>query len=212
MKRVFISGTAPREVGKYLHESGYEVFTVSASPSMHCLISSHPDIFICSVGREPVFANTAEIGSEYPQNAAFCAAALDRYFIHNLNITAPRLLEIAERAGLKPVHVNQGYTKCSCAVVDGKSVITSDKGIARALIALGDVDVLEVNKGHILLPGYQYGFIGGASGRVGEEFVFCGDITVHSDFERIQDFVESRGVRLKWFDFPLTDVGSIIEE
>lgn len=167
---------------------------------------------MCTVGGKLIFAKEPEIGAEYPQNAVFCAVALDKYFVHNLNITAPGLLDTAKNAGLILVHVNQGYTKCSCAVVDGRSVITSDKGIARALLAIGDVDVLEVAEGHVLLPGYKYGFIGGASGRVGDEFVFCGDITKHPDFDRIRKFISNHGIRMKWFDFPLTDIGTIIEE
>ena len=118
----------------------------------------------------------------------------------------------AKAAGKIPVDVRQGYARCSSAVVDGRSVITADPGIAAALMKLGDVDVLTVEPGHVLLPGFDYGFIGGASGRVGDELIFSGDLSAHPDFRAIEAFADQRGVRLKCFpEFPLTDIGSIIE-
>jgi len=163
-------------------------------------------------GQTLVSARPGELGHDYPECAAFCALCLDRYFVHNLGITNPRLLAAAKAAGKTPVDVRQGYARCSCAAVDGRSVITADPGIAAALDALGDVDVLTVAPGHVLLPGFEYGFIGGASGRVGDELVFSGDLSAHPDFEAIEAFVTSRGVRLRYFpEFPLTDIGSIIE-
>jgi hypothetical protein len=69
--------------------------------------------------------------------------------------------------------VKQGYTKCSLVVVDEKSVITSDMGLAAALQRF-EIDVLLISQGHVALPGLQYGFLGGASGRAGDEILFNG--------------------------------------
>ncbi|MFR2966829.1 MAG: DUF6873 family GME fold protein [Anaerovoracaceae bacterium] len=61
--------------------------------------------------------------------------------------------------------------------------------------------------------GYKYGFLGGASGRIGDEIVFNGDLAAHSDYEEIKSFIQERGLRLVYFrQYPLTDIGSIIEE
>ena len=207
---IYISENAPRCVAEYLESRGYAVKTVAAGPAGGA-VAPHADLYMCRVGGRMIFAKDGEVGSEYPRNAAFCAVSLDRYFIHNMKITSPRLKAAAEMAGLEPVHVNQGYAKCSCAVVDGRSIITSDMGVWKAIEKLGDVDVLLISPGHIALPGHEYGFIGGACGNVGDELVFCGDITAHPDFERIREFAKARGVSLKWFDFPLTDIGTIID-
>ena len=73
------------------------------------------------------------------------------------------------------------------------------------------MDVLTVTAGHVVLPGYDTGFIGGASGRIGDTVYFNGDLTAHPDFESIVRFIEDRGLKVKWFeDWPLTDTGSII--
>ena len=70
-----------------------------------------------------------------------------------------------------------------------------------------------VVSGHVLLPGYDEGFIGGASGRVGDEVIFHGDLAAHPDFRGIVSFIESRGLRVKYFGgFALTDIGGIIEK
>ena len=43
--------------------------------------------------------------------------------------------------------------------------------------------------------------------------IFNGDITRHSDYARIRDFIESRGLDIVFFkEYRLTDIGSIIEE
>ena len=61
------------------------------------------------------------------------------------------------------------------------------------------------------LPGYDTGFLGGTSGRVGDEIVFNGDLSAHPDFEAIKDFIRSRGLQIKYFEsYPLRDIGSII--
>jgi len=76
-----------------------------------------------------------------------------------------------------------------------------------------DVEVLTVREGHVLLPGFDTGFIGGASGRVGDEIIFNGDLSAHPDFEKIRDFIQCRGLKVRYFPgLPLTDIGSIIEE
>lgn len=63
------------------------------------------------------------------------------------------------------VDVPQGYTRCCLLPVDDTSFITSDNGIAKALIAAG-ADVLTIEQGHIQLTGFNYGFIGGCAGHI----------------------------------------------
>ena len=214
MKRtVYFSAEEDGRLLTYLRSTGADVVCVEPTEEVYGAINTHPDIRMCAVTeRILVRARPSELGRVYPESAAFCALCLDRYFIHNLKITEPRLLDAAREAGKTLVDVKQGYARCSSAAVDGRSVITADPGIAAALEKLGDVDVLTVTPGHVLLPGFDHGFIGGASGRVGDELVFSGDLSAHPDFAAIGRFAEERGVRIRYFpEFPLTDIGSIIE-
>ena len=112
---------------------------------------------------------------------------------------------------LELINVKQGYTKCNCVVVDGHSIITSDQGIIGTLKKYPDIDVLPICQGFVSLDGFEYGFLGGASGRVGDEIIFNGDLSAHPDYDSIGRFIASRHLQLKFFpEYPLTDVGSIL--
>ena len=190
----------------------HDVKLVDRTAPVYDAVSCHPDIYYCRLPNGNVFSSEAgEIGESYPQNIGFNAVCLDKYFIHNLKYTNPRLMAYVKNLGLTPINVKQGYTKCSCVVVDGCSVITADNGIYSALSKLDDVNVLKVTEGHVNLPGFEYGFLGGASGRVGDTVYFSGDLTKHPDFNTIEEFIHNRKLDIKWFDFTLTDIGTIIE-
>ena len=109
------------------------------------------------------------------------------------------------------IDVRQGYTKCSTVVVDENSIITYDEGIVKACAPYRDLDVLQIAPGFVRLDGFDTGFIGGASGRVGNEIIFNGDLFSHPDFNSIVSFIEKRGLVCRWFaDYKLTDIGSIL--
>ena len=94
--------------------------------------------------------------------------------------------------------------------VDENAIITYDRGIAAKAVKAG-LEVLTIESGHVLLEGYETGFIGGASGRIGDEIVFNGDLRKHPDFRAITEFVEGRGLKVRYFPgHDLTDIGSII--
>ena len=99
-----------------------------------------------------------------------------------------------------------------CLPVDENSIITADQGILRACRRAG-LQCLEAGPGFVRLPGYPYGFLGGAAGRVGDSILFHGNLSAHPDGVRIRTFIEARGLQCVDFeDFPLTDIGSVIEE
>ena len=107
------------------------------------------------------------------------------------------------------IHIKQGYSNCSICQVDEESVITYDRGIAEALEKAG-LDVLLIETGYINLFEFNYGFIGGASGSIGNDIVFFGDIGKHPDGQRIKDFIEEKGKRaVSLGKDGLTDCGSI---
>ena len=123
----------------------------------------------------------------YPAHAIFNGCSTGKYFIHNLKYTAPGLLKAVKKEGQTELHVKQGYAKCSCVVVDEDSIITADRGIWKVAVNAG-MNVLLIENGQVILEGQPYGFLGGASGKVGNSIIFNGDITRHSDYEAIRDF------------------------
>lgn len=212
MENVFIAQSANKILIEYIKTLNANVSLVPRSPLVYSEISDHPDIFMCRFDDgEMLFAKEHELGFSYPYNIAFNAVCLGNYFIHNLEFTNPRLMQKVREKGLKPIDVKQGYTKCNICIVDSSSVITSDPSIISALKDIDDIDVLGIRSGHVKLEGFEYGFLGGASGKIGNDIIFNGDVSLHPDFENIKNFIESKNCRIKYFtEYPLTDIGSII--
>lgn len=92
---------------------------------------------------------------EYPYNIAYNAVKLKDYFFHKLEHTEPKILE---SINCDRIDVKQGYTRCATMVITEQAVITEDVGLAQRYKDYG-FDVLVIDKGHIVLPGYNYGFL-----------------------------------------------------
>lgn len=215
MNKTYISKDANVRLKEYLAECGRDIEFISSEGIVPKGISGHPDVFLCKIGcrdNSPLFfASRNDLGMEYPYDSSYNAACTGKYFIHNFSCTAPALLHAARELGMIMIDVPQGYAKCSTAIVDEDSIITYDRGIAGACSSYPSLDVLLISPGNIRLDGYRTGFIGGCSGRIGDTFIFNGDVSQHPDFALMIDFVESKGLTAKWFpEYQLTDIGSIL--
>lgn len=209
MKTIYLSETAHPLLQEYLAAEGYTLHIIEKSEITYDPVCSHPDIFMCSMGpgKQVFFGCPEKIGPKYPGNIIYNAACTGKYFIHNLKHTDPALLEAVK--DLEKVHVSQGYTKCNTLIVDENSIITSDGGIYNSCYS--KLDVLLISPGHISLENFPYGFIGGASGRIGDTIIFNGNLEDHPDCKAITEFIRSRGLDIKYFkEYPLKDIGSII--
>ena len=242
MKQVYLSKLAGKPLIEYLEKNGYKIrfvgpsglSSVQTEPPVDDRISTHPDIYMCQLGlweNAGLFIGDSDkLGRRYPDNIIYNGVCTSDFFIHSAPHTSPDLVMavMTWRAGLcccendlAFINVKQGYTRCSCLPVDDRSFITSDRGIARAL-SLCDCDVLLIEPGHISLPGYNYGFIGGCGGAVFEcsssegrfrqkAIVFNGDLSAHPDFKKICSFISRRNIKPVYFDsYPLEDIGSIL--
>ncbi len=142
----------------------------------------------------------------YPGDTAYNVARVGKHIFCNTKYVEPIIAEYYKSHGYIIHHVNQGYAKCNICVANDNTVITEDKGIYRTICEISDIKTLLIEPGSVLLDGYQYGFIGGASGLIDDTVVFTGKIT-----EQIHEFLSSCGI--KYFeasDLCLKDFGSII--
>ena len=219
MSRINISYIAYKELTDVLAESGHQICFTGQKQAVSEPISSHPDIYMCKLGtapKSPVFkGNTDLLGPEYPSDVLYNAVVTEKYMICNTGTVSPDLINAAKDLypDIKVIHVAQGYTKCNLVVVDDSHFITEDEGIYKALCAEDGPECLLISAGHVELPGYKRGFVGGASGRVGDEIWFNGDLNAHPDAENIVNLICGCGLTACWItDKPLTDIGSIIEE
>ena len=133
----------------------------------------------------------------------------DNTIICNPNICLQYNLSYLDK---KIISVKQGYTKCSTIVLSDNDFITEDEGIYTTLKSVGK-NCLLIEKGFVKLDGYDYGFIGGSSGALGDgRIVFAGCIENHAEYKSISDFCVKYGkTPVSMSDEPLYDVGSIIE-
>ena len=130
----------------------------------------------------------------YPGDCAYNVAKLGNKIIGNHRYTDSKIIEIYQNLGYEFINVKQGYTKCNMCIVDENSIITEDEGLLKALIPYG-IDVLQLFTHSIKLNGFDYGFIGGATGYIKPDcLVFLGNLSLHPEEKQIKDFLAERNV------------------
>ena len=139
-----------------------------------------------------------ELNHMYPFDVPYNGVRIGQYFFHNMRITDPQVVKQCEEQALCRIHVKQGYTCCSTAAIRENLVITAEAGIAEALKQMATIKVLHIPpQKEIQLPGLDYGFIGGATGRIDDtHFVMAGHIKHLENGEEIQGFLQENGVQL----------------
>ena len=228
MNIIFLSELADKALIDYMETKG-AVVLVPKDDRFDDRISSHPDLVISIIDDTliidenahrniyeqlntlgvPYVMGSSRLADIYPQDIAYNAVITKNILLHNLSHTNPVLLAHSSNTGKKLISVKQGYTKCSTVVISDNALITSDQGIYKA--AKDSMNLLLVQPGHVLLEGYDFGFLGGTSGLLEDTVIFHGDLSKHPDFIKIKAFVEKTQKKLLYFeDFPLRDIGSIL--
>lgn len=212
MSKIYVSANANENLIEYLKSKCHDIVSVGPLKNVSKPISCHPDLLYCKLGSYVYAGDENLLGSKYPEDIIFNGFSSGKFFIHATKYTYPPLLKKVRELGMNIVDVAQGYAKCSIVEVDENSIITYDRGISQKAESAG-MDVLLVSSGHVDLPGYSCGFIGGAGGLVGKEVIFNGNLAAHPDCSKIESFIRDKGLACKFFpDYPLTDIGSIVEE
>lgn len=231
MKKVVIANGLSEKAFNNLHKAGIEIITASDNKSVSKFISFHADISFFFDGEDTLFIASEmkeyenlfkelvpfvkiipeKLGKDYPADVLLNCAVVGRNLICNIDTISPTVLKYLKEKGFCIINVKQGYTKCSVLPVSDHALITDDPSIAKECIKAG-IDVLSVSKGSVALKGFDYGFIGGSSGRISRDTVaFCGDIDTHFDAAKIKEFLYKHSVKcLSLDDNNLYDIGSII--
>lgn len=225
---------APQEIADALRALGFSVLRLPCDARLATPVRSHADMLMLPVGKvvftsseylsvaEDIFkaleslgyetvSCNAEIRSDYPHDVAFDALVLKSAIIARLDSLPDEIKTYATNMGISLLDSKQGYAKCSAVSVGESAVITADKNIARAVEAAGaDALLISAAPEAIRLDGYDYGFIGGASGVLEDTVYFTGDISSHPDAERITEFCKAHEKKIiSLSSEPLNDVGGI---
>lgn len=222
IRPVLFCGDISKKQEEALLALGYDLFRLPPFSLLDPRVATHPDMllfplengillhrayyqehtgffqklpFSFSLSDEP-------IGTTYPNDLLFNALPIGNTVYGSKNISQEIWSTFSRH-----VSVKQGYTRCSSCLV-GNGVITQDTGIFNALKKDG-IDVLLIRSKHIALPGYDTGFIGGASLTLSDTCTaFFGRIEDHPDYENISEFAHQHGVTLlSLSNEPLTDYG-----
>lgn len=233
---ILVSVFAPAErISDVIESKNYftdfSVLPVPKDDSLAGMIAYHPDMIISCVGNKIITAEKySEVNSHlfaclkrsgfeietevlpmrgpvYPYDVSFNALVTDEFTVCNPEYASP-LITSAEN-GRKIFAVNQGYSACSVLWL-GNGAVTSDKGIERVLKENG-IETLLISPGHITLPGYDYGFIGGASFCINDTVFTFGDLKYHPDADEIYDFLNKKRKSIcALSDEPLYDLGGAV--
>lgn len=206
-----------------LKSIGYELYEIYSNPNLYFEISSHVDIHCVkidnyiigdkSINYTNMIYGDSILANKYPFDIPYNICIIGNYAIHNFKYTDTKILEILEKENFIKINVKQGYSKCSIAIIDEKSVIVTDSSIAQIL--------KEYNFNVLLLPeninqnihlyknsnleySTMHGFIGGCISRIDDYIFISGDLNKIDFDNKIKNFIENRN--LKIIDFPNLDV------
>lgn len=230
MKRGVIASRLAPQIAEYIKNGGFDILSFANGEAVDSRVSHHSDLFFFFDGKNTLYAAremahhkdilseycenvvvTDDIlGKSYPLDVPFNCVCVGKNFICNKNTVSRCILENMEQKGYNVIDVKQGYTKCSVAVVHENAIITDDESIFDGCVKNG-IDCLKVSKGSVHLSGFDYGFIGGSSGKISaNEIIFNGDITKHPDYSEIEMFLNKHNINAVYSSDALTDIGSII--
>ena len=153
-------------------------------------------------------ADGFERSDVYPHDVGLNVLICSDIAFSRVAYTSPCVKDILSQSGIRHVDIRQGYAACS-SLSFGSAIITADRGVASAAEGEGG-DVLLISPYGITLPGYDMGFIGGASGVCERVVYFLGNIDCHPDAEKIRAFIKKHGFEcVSLYDGPLCDYGGI---
>lgn len=213
-----------------LSTAGYKIIMIPENSLLDKQVSAHPDMHIAKVNNK-VFVDSAvndlftfigetvkldrEVPSDtkilkYPNDIGFNCACVGNNLICNIKYTHKSIINYAKDCSMNVINVNQGYAKCSVCVVSDNAIITEDESVAQSA-AKNFIDVLKIEKGHVILSGYDYGFIGGCCGLIeNDTLAFNGNLKSHPEYKKIISFCENHGVNtVSLSEEALYDVGTI---
>ena len=221
----YISQSADNKIISALKQEGFEIVLLAPFSALEAPVDTHADMLICRAfdtlflhkdypcaidGEFNIIKVDEEISSKYPNDILLNIAVVGKNVFANTKFASKTVLEHLEKNGFAIHHVSQGYAHCSTCIVSDNAIVTADQGIADKAQNIG-LQVLKIESGSILLPPYQYGFIGGSCGSYENKIYFCGSLDYHPDGERIRQFCKLQGKRvIELSSAPLSDVGGIL--
>ncbi len=194
-------------------------------------VSTHPDMQIHFISADTAVCHpdTAEYYAEilpsdikilkgrtkaegtYPAICAYNIARVDKFVICNTKYAEKSIIDFYNENGYKIIHVNQGYAKCNICPLTSDVFITEDVGIFNTTKEIEGITPILIEHGSVKLKGFDYGFVGGASGLFKNKLLLCGSLKGNSNQNKIKNALKTYGCEYaELSDKALCDFGSII--
>lgn len=230
--KVLIAGKGAHGFSDALEALGLSLFYIAPIAALPKSLTTHADLVVCPMGNNCFFLDRSQpalflklqargfsvsygestASRGYPADVPYNALQLgENCLLCNEKTVDFSIYQYANAQNYAILSCKQGYTKCSVAPIRENAVMTDDNGIAKTLQKNG-FDVLQLEKGDILLHGFNYGFIGGCCTMLSQsEMLFLGDIRLHRNGDAIKAFLQNYAITPICIEkMPLTDIGSLI--
>ena len=223
--RAYLSQNADKKIIDALKQEGLEVKLLAPFSALENPVDTHADMLLLVVddtvfvhqdykidldGFEKIIKIDEPMSNKYPNDVLLNIAIVGKNAFCNTKFASKTVLKYLEKNSFSVHHVAQGYSHCSTCILSENAIISADKGIVEAAKMVG-IDALLISSGHISLPPYNYGFIGGSCGTFGDKIYFCGALNHHPDGEKIRYFAtKHKKIIVELTSSPLADIGGII--
>lgn len=226
-----IAGEGILQYEQELLRLGVKTLKTAFNQRFSTTLGSHSDLFINYLGNGKILLDFSQsvieeelrslglktelisesVTQDYPNDCLLNSVVENGRFIGKYDTACVRIKDYAEKHNFKIINTHQGYAKCSLLTVTKNAYITDDISIFKSLKKSGS-DVLLIEKGSVRLKGFNYGFIGGCSGKISSDTIaFCGKIKKHKSFDNIKAFCNNYNINLLSLGSEeLEDIGSII--
>ena len=175
----------PHDARARLFELGFPVISLPPFSRLDAPVASHPDMLMLPLGdrlfvyKEYYEAHTSLLDTiakatgrklcavdkavyeQYPEDIGLNLFTIGKHLVGRTDKTPREVLDYAEEQGYTLHFAKQGYAKCSTVVLGDNAVITADPSILAVANEMG-IASLSISTGYVSLPGYDYGFLGGA--------------------------------------------------
>lgn len=228
--KVIIGADYNDEIYRKLEKLCIEPIFTTKSTNVRQGIQNHADLTFCPLSTErfllskeqtDISAELIKLGyntefidedlqADYPNDVFLNCVVIGKHIFYNPKTVSQKIRDFIKKSDLIEVAVRQGYTKCSIAPVSDDTFITDDISIGYRGAEFG-FDVLIINKGDIKLRNFNYGFIGGATGKISEnKMLLTGCAENLSDGDKIKKFLFKKDIELiELTDSIVEDIGSI---
>ncbi len=225
-KKVVVDYRISNESVMTLKSYGFDVVFTKKLKNLYDAVDGHTDLQIVRVGEDiitcpecfeyysdkldkKIICGHSELKSKYPEDVFYNAAIFGKFAVHNFRFTDSVLRECIKKNFLFEMNVNQGYSKCSICIVSDRAIITEDESIIKKFSDT-DIDVLKIEKGPVKLKGLDCGFLGGATGLYENKLFVNGELSYHTDGNKIKEFCKMHGVDIiELKNGKIHDIGSI---